>query len=497
MKLLTPSQIHQWDAYTIEHEPITSLALMDRAAGKCTAFILEKHLTSGPIKIFCGKGNNGGDGLAIARQLIQNGFQPHVYILEFGAKGTDDFQANLHELHQVSTDITFIQAKEFFPVIDEADIVVDALYGSGLNRPLEGLTAELVGHINNSKAVVIAIDVPSGMYIDKSSKGTTVIKATLTLTFQTTKICFLLAENAEYFGEVTVLDIGLLPQFLQQVQATFQLITKQQVSAVIKPRNSFAHKGTYGHALLVAGNTGKMGAALMASKACLRSGAGLVTLNVPKESLNIVQTALPEAMCSLREEDVEWEKFTTVGIGPGLGTKEDAAAVLQKALQEFKKPMLIDADALNILSTHKDWLQQIPAGTIITPHPKEFERLFGKFENEMERLNKAIEVSGQQDIVIVLKGHHTLVAYKGNGWFNTTGNAGMAKGGSGDILTGIITAFLAQGYTGLNAAIAGVYMHGLAGDLTLQHQSQESMLATDIIENLGGAFYETVAKDNL
>jgi len=497
MKLLTPSQIHQWDAYTIEHEPTTSLALMERAASKCTEFILEKHLTPHTIKIFCGKGNNGGDGLVIARQLLQNGLQPLVYILEFGARGTDDFQANLHGLHQLSADIIFIQAAAFLPAIDETDIVVDALYGSGLNRPLEGLSAALVEHINNSKATVISIDVPSGMYIDKSSKGATVIKATYTLTFQTTKICFLLAENAEYFGDVTVLDIGLIAQFLQEVQTTFQLITKQQVASSIKPRNSFANKGNYGHALLVAGNTGKMGAALMASKACLRSGAGLVTLNIPAASLNIVQTALPEAMCALREDDIEWEKFTTIGIGPGLGTKEDAATVLQKVLQQFKKPVVIDADALNILSTENDWLQQIPAGTIITPHPKEFERLFGKFENEMDRLNKAIEVSGQHDIVIVLKGHHTLVAYKGNGWFNTTGNAGMAKGGSGDILTGIITAFLAQGYTGLNAAIAGVYMHGLAGDLTLQHQSQESMLATDIIENLGGAFYETTSKDNL
>ena len=497
MKLLTPSQIHQWDAYTIEHEPTTSLALMERAASKCTEFILEKHLTSGPIKIICGKGNNGGDGLVIARQLLQNGLQPLVYILEFGARGTDDFQANLHSLHQLSADIIFIQAAAFLPAIDETDIVVDALYGSGLNRPLEGLSAALVEHINNSKATVISIDVPSGMYIDKSSKGATVIKATYTLTFQTTKICFLLAENAEYFGDVTVLDIGLIAQFLQEAQTAFQLITKLQVASIIKPRSSFANKGTYGHALLVAGNTGKMGAALMASKACLRSGAGLVTLNIPAASLNIVQTALPEAMCALREDDTEWEKYTTIGIGPGLGTKEDAATVLQKVLQQFKKPVVIDADALNILSTENDWLQQIPAGTIITPHPKEFERLFGKFENEMDRLNKAIDVSGQHDIVIVLKGHHTLVAYKGNGWFNTTGNAGMAKGGSGDILTGIITAFLAQGYTGLNAAIAGVYMHGLAGDLTLQHQSQESMLATDIIENLGGAFYETTSKDNL
>jgi NAD(P)H-hydrate epimerase len=493
MKLLSSTQIHQWDAYTIEHEPVSPLDLMERAAGKCTEFILEKKQATQPIKIFCGKGNNGGDGLVIARHLLQNGYQPLVYILEFGAKGTDEFQVNLQRLHETTTDIYFVQTQADFPEIEKEDFVIDALYGSGLNRPLQGLSGLLVKHLNASGATILAIDVPSGMYIDKSSKGNNMIKAWHTLTFQSLKLCFLLADNAEYFGSVSVLDIGLLPQFLQQVQSPFQLITKNEIAGIVKPRNNFAHKGTYGHALLIAGNTGKMGAALLAAKACLRSGAGLVTLNIPATALNIVQTALPEAMCSMREEEVETAKFTTIGIGPGLGTKEDAAQVLLGILQNFKKPIVIDADALNIISANLDWLHLVPAGSIITPHPKEFERLFGSFDNELDRINKAIEVSRGQDIVIVLKGHNTLVAYKGAGWFNTTGNAGMAKGGSGDILTGIITAFLAQGYPGLNAALAGVYVHGLAGDLALQHQSQESMLASDIIECLGEAFYEIAA----
>jgi hydroxyethylthiazole kinase-like uncharacterized protein yjeF len=490
MKLLSPQQIHEWDAYTIEHEPISSLDLMERAAAKCTDFILEKNLAAHPIKIFCGKGNNGGDGLAIARLLMEAGFQPVTYILEFGARGTDDFQANLHRLHQLTSNIFFIQSEEYFPVIEQGDLVVDALFGSGLNRPLMDLSATLVKHINNAGAMVLAIDVPSGMYINKSCKGDTVIKAAYTLTFQTTKLCFLVAENAELFGQVQVLDIGLLPRFLQDAETVFELVTKEKIKAGIKPRGNFVHKGNFGHSLLIAGNKGKMGAALLAAKACLRSGAGLVTLDVPEASLNIVQTALPEAMCTVREEVPDWEKFTTLGIGPGLGTGGDAKNTLKQTLAGFNKPSVFDADALNILSENKEWLQQIPAGSVITPHPKEFERLFGRFDNEMGRIAKAIELSAQYHFVIVLKGHNTLIASNGRGWFNSTGNAGLAKGGSGDILTGIITAFISQALDGVTAAICGVYIHGLAADLALQQQSQESMLASDIIERMGEAFYE-------
>jgi len=493
MKLLSAQQMHQWDAYTIEHEPITSLNLMERAAGRCTDFILERNLTAHPLKIFCGKGNNGGDGLAIARQLIEAGFQPVVYILEFGARGTDDFQANLHRLHQLQAGIYFIQAAEFFPSIEKEDVVIDALFGSGLNRPLLDLSAALVEHINNAQATVVAIDIPSGMYVNTSCKGNAVIKATYTLTFQLTKLCFLLAENAELFGKLQVLDIGLLPGFLQTVDANLQVAYKAAIAASIKPRSAFAHKGTYGHALLIAGNRGKMGAALLSAKACLRSGAGLVSLCIPENSLNIVQAALPEAMCTLREDDMEWDKYSTIGIGPGLGTRQDAADWVKLLLTMYKKPVVIDADALNILAENKEWIEKIPAGSVITPHPKEFERLFGKHDNEAERIDKAMVLSSQYNFTIVLKGHHTLVATAGKGWFNNTGNAGLAKGGSGDVLTGIITAFLSQGYSGDAAARCGVYLHGLAADLTLQQQSMESMLAGDIIERLGEAFYELQA----
>ena len=303
MKLLTPQQIHEWDEYTIEHEPVASIDLMERAARQCTDFILDQQLIRGGIKVFCGKGNNGGDGLAVARQLIEAGMQPFTYILEFGAKGTYDFQTNLTRLHSLTTDIYFVQSAEFFPVINQDDLVIDALYGSGLNRPLKDLNAQLVEHINQSNTMVVSVDVPSGMFIDKSSKENAVIKATYTLTFQSLKSCFIVAENAEFFGEVHVLDIGLLPEFLNTVNGS-ELVTLGTIKSIYKKRTAFSHKGSYGHTLIIAGNKGKMGAAIMAAKACLRSGAGLTTLNTPETFLQTVHTAIPEAMCVLRDEEI-------------------------------------------------------------------------------------------------------------------------------------------------------------------------------------------------
>ncbi len=489
MKILTAQQIHYWDAYTIATEPIASIDLMERAARKCADFITEKKLTKSGIKIFCGKGNNGGDGLAIARQLIEYGCTPIVYIVEFGAKGTDDFQENLHRLHQLTTDIHFIQSQEFFPYLDASDAVIDALYGSGLNRPLKELNEQLVLHINQSQATIISIDLPSGMFTDKSSKGNTLIRANYTLTFQSLKLCFIVAENAPFFGEVYVLEIGLHPGFLQTITNVFQLVTKEQAGGFLNPRKPFSHKGTYGHSLLIAGNKGKMGAAVLAARACLRSGTGLLTVNVPENELNILQASVPEAMCAIRNQEIDYSKFSAVGIGPGLGTAEDSQELLKKILSNYHKPMVLDADALNILASNKEMLAQVPAGSVLTPHPKEFERLFGPAQNDFERIELAIKLSIEHPFVVVLKGRYTLTAFNGRGYFNTTGNPGMAKGGSGDALTGILTAMLAQGYNPLQATILGVYLHGLAADHALLNQSQETMIASDIIENLNAAFY--------
>jgi hydroxyethylthiazole kinase-like uncharacterized protein yjeF len=489
MNLLSPQQIHEWDAYTIEHEPVSSIDLMERAARQCTGFLLEQQLIRNGIKIFCGKGNNGGDGLAIARQLIEAGMQPYIYILEFGAKGTDDFQINLTRLHQLTSNIYFVQSRDFFPKINDDDLVIDALFGSGLNRPLKDLSAQLVEHINQYNATVVSIDVPSGMFIDKTSRNNPVIKATYTLTFQSLKLCFIAAENAPHFGEVHILDIGLLPQFLNSVKGN-ELLTLATIKFIYKRRDAYAHKGNFGHALLVAGNKGKMGAAIMAVTSCLKTGAGLVTLYADECFFNAVHAAVPEAMCVSRNEEIDYTKFVTVGIGPGIGTEDLTAKKLLYTLENFTKPMLLDADALNIISRNSEWLIKIPKGSIITPHPKEFERLFGKTEDDFSRMELALEMSKKYPFIIVLKGHYTLIAANGNAYFNTTGNAGMAKGGSGDVLTGMLTSLLAQGYNSLQAAILGVYLHGLAADIASQTIAQEAMLASDIINHISDAFLQ-------
>ena len=488
MKLLTAQQIHEWDAYTIANEPVSSIDLMERAAEACTDFILQTDLYGKSFKIFCGKGNNGGDGLAIARQLINKGNTVNTYIIEFGAVGTEDFQTNLQRLHEITTNIHFIQSEKFFPEINNDDIIIDALYGSGLNRPLKDLSAALVEYINKSSANTISIDVPSGMFIDKSSQDNAIIRANTTLTFQCLKLCFLVAENAEYNGKVTELDIGLHPQFLETASSSLQIIEQVDIQKIYQPRKPFSHKGTYGHALIIAGTKGKMGAALLAANACIRTGAGLTTLNIPEAYFNVAHTYLPEVMCEAREDSSDFEKINAVGIGPGLGTKPAITELLQRVLHQFKNPVVIDADALNIISQNKYLLNEIKEDSILTPHPKEFERLFGQVQNDFERINITLERSVKNNLIIVLKGRYTFIAHKGKGWFNTTGNAGLAKGGSGDILTGIITALTAQKYEPLHAALLGVYIHGLAAEYALEKQSMESMTATDVVNHLGAAF---------
>jgi len=490
MKLLSPAQIRQWDEYTILHEPIASIGLMERAAISCLEWIHEKGYDNLLIKIFCGKGNNGGDGLAIARLLVQQGRQPKIYILEFGKEGTADFLTNLQKLQELTTDIYFLESKNLFPSIGENELIIDALFGFGLNRSLETTGAELIQRINQSKAIIISIDMPSGMFIDKSCKNlNVVIRATHTLTFQTMKRCFLMAENADFFGEITVLDIGLSNAFPETVETVFEIISRQLVCSWIRPRKPFSHKGMYGHALLIAGNKGKIGAAILAAKSCLRTGVGVLTLNVPKAVSSILYATVPEAMVMAREENISFlNAYKSIGIGPGFGVGKTSEKILLHILTHYSNPLLIDADALTILSAHKNWLMNIPSGSILTPHPKEFDRVFGDCKNDFERADKAIALSKQYPFIIILKGHFTLIAAAGKGWYNSTGNAGLAKAGSGDTLSGILTALLAQQYPSLQAAIIGVHLHGEAADIALETQSMESVLASDVIENIGRAF---------
>jgi NAD(P)H-hydrate epimerase len=496
MKILNARQIHEWDEYTIKNEPISSNELMERAADKCVNWIEENNLLDERFTIFCGKGNNGGDGLAIARILSKKQCTVSVYILEFGHLGTEDFQINLERLHQYpKVEIKFIQSEEHFPAINTDEIAIDALFGSGLNRPLEGVTAKLVAHINNSGCKIISIDVPSGLPIDQAAKGN-VIKANYTLSFQIFKLAFLMQENAAFIGKVQVLDIGLHPGFYQSAETDYEMIDAEIISSIYKPRNRFAHKGNFGHALIVAGSYGKMGAAVLCAKACLRSGAGLTTCHIPKCGYEIMQASVPEAMVMtdfnssfVTKIENDLDRFDGIGIGPGIGTASETKKLLKETFDAYKKPVVLDADALNIISTDQSLLKNIPANSILTPHPKEFERLFGKSGGDFERLQLAKRKAQELNIVIVLKSHHTSIsAPGGKTYFNNTGNAGMAKGGSGDVLTGILTALICQVRDSIEAAVLGVYLHGLAGDIAAEQYSEEAMIAGDIIENLGNAF---------
>lgn len=490
MKILPAAQIRKWDEFTILNESVSSLDLMERAAAKCTAWIAE-NFENKVFKIFCGKGNNGGDGLAIARRLAAKNIICAVYILNSESAGSDDFQANLNRLHASAVQVQFIQNTDFLPEIVNSDVVIDSLFGSGLNRVLQGLPASLVQHINASGATVVSVDLPSGMFCDTATTTDLVIKAGFTLTFQTLKLCFLFPENEQYFGDVQVLDIGLLPAYLPTVNSIYTLSDLQLIKQVYKPRKNFSHKGTYGHALIVAGEKGKMGAAVMCTKACLRAGTGLVTAMIPEEQFGIIQTALPEAMVTphVEIERVDFSKYTTIGIGPGIGAQEEGVMLLQAVLSHFNKPIVIDADGLNILSLNQELLNELPPGSILTPHPKEFERLFGKTANHPEKINIARQHAQKLFVYIIIKGHNSvLVCPDGEVYFNSTGNPGMATGGSGDVLTGILTGLLAQSYSSKEACLMGMFIHGLAADIAVQRVSQEALIAGDIIEYLGKAF---------
>ena len=498
MNIYSAEQIKAWDAYTILHEPIASIDLMERASQKCVDWIVMHSFKKNSYKIFCGKGNNGGDGLAIARLLYQKNIPVEVYIPEFGKLGTDDFQANLQRLHDIPVAIHFIQSPHHFPDLLPEDIIIDALFGSGLNKQLDGLMAELVQYLNSTKNKVISIDFPSGLFADESSKGNIIIEADETLSFQVYKKAFLVAENAPYIGNVHLLDIGLSNEFVEKNDSSQKLLDKEFISKIFQPRKQFAHKGNFGHALLVGGSYGKIGAMILTTWSCLRSGAGLTTAYIPRCGYASMQGSVPEAMIITDEDEsmitkppTELEKYSAIGLGPGMGTNKQTREAVAGVLKNFSKPLVIDADALNSLALDAEQLSSLSPYSILTPHPKEFERLFGVCDNDFERLFRAVKKARELKAIIVLKGHNTFIALPdGRSYYNSTGNAGMAKGGSGDVLTGIITALCAQHYQPADAALLGVYLHGLAGDYAAAALSKEAMTAKDIVTFLSQAFLE-------
>ena len=494
MKLLSPDQIRAADQYTIQNEPIASILLMERAARSFTQAFVKLYGSSRPTVIFCGTGNNGGDGLAIARMLLEQDYMVQCYTFHSN-QNSDDFEINYQRLSEL-IDIGLIKTLNDLPKISRSSIVVDAIFGSGLSRPVTGVYAQAIDHINSSGVQIISVDIASGLFADQAnSKEGAVVQATRTFSFQLPKLAFLLPQNESFVGDWEVLDIGLDTHFIEQQETKYFLLGFRDIKPLLSRRRRFSHKGTYGHAIILAGSKGKMGAAVLAARACLRSGVGLLTLQVPEVGYEIVQTAVPEAMALTDVENnflsskPAWPEYDAMGIGPGLGKHTQTATFLQQCLREAKNPLVLDADALNILSENPDWLDTIPNNSLLTPHPKEFSRLVGEAQNDYERLRQLIEFSKKYQVITVLKGAYSAICDpNGQVFFNGTGNPGMATAGSGDVLTGLLTGLLAQGHSPLNTALIGVFLHGLAGDLGAEELGQESLLATDILKYVPAAY---------
>ncbi|PUZ21763.1 bifunctional ADP-dependent NAD(P)H-hydrate dehydratase/NAD(P)H-hydrate epimerase [Chitinophaga parva] len=506
MKIFTADQVRAADAYTIEHTPITSLRLMEKAATQCTQWLIGRYGAGHSFHIFCGAGNNGGDGLATTRLLQQHGFEAKAYLLHYTDKFSADNRANQAALRGgEAASLIMLQPEDAFPELPTNAIIVDALFGTGISRPLEGLVAQTVQHINalQDQYPIIAIDLPSGLKADESSKDLLTVEARHTLSFEVYKLAFVLPENAARVGEVHILPIGLHRDYLTQTPTRYQVVDMEMIHRIYKPRLPFSHKGTYGHALLIAGSYGKIGAAVLSAQACLHAGVGLLTVYVPECGYNIIQSTVPPAMCLVDDggqQSVQFHeavtadgqgKYKTVAIGPGLGTSGDTAKAFEKLLQRYHDPMVIDADALNILGAERYLLEQVPKHSLLTPHPKEFERMFGPSGNDVERLEKLSAAAQQYSLYILLKGRYTAIATpEGQVYFNNTGNAGMATGGSGDVLTGLLAGILAQGYSPEHTMILGVWLHGLAGDLGAAAMSQEALTASGIVRFIGPAYLE-------
>ena len=498
IKIFPTIQLKELDAYTIENEPVSSIDLMERASRALARAMSERWSAETPFTVFAGPGNNGGDALAVSRLLAERGCRVEVYL--FNTKGTlsPDCETNKERLAGVAgIDFHEITTQFVPPVLTAEHVVVDGLFGSGLNKPLSGGFAAVVKYINTSPATVVAIDVPSGLMGEDNTYNiqANIIRADLTLSLQLPKLAFLFAENAPFVGEWQLLDIGLSEEAIEEKETDFALTEHEDVASMLKPRGKFAHKGNFGRALLIAGSQGMAGASVLAARACLRSGVGLLTVHIPFCNNFIVQTSVLEAMTEIDINDVRFscatdtDDYQAEGIGPGLGTAGDTEAALLEQIESCQTPMVVDADALNLLGEHRSYIGRLPKGSILTPHPKELERLVGKCQNSYERLTKARELARSAGVHILLKGAYSVViAPSGKCWFNPTGNPGMATGGSGDVLTGVVLALLAQGYDAETAARMAAYVHGLAGDIACKKHGVMGMTAGDIVTCLPPAW---------
>lgn len=498
MKILNVDQIRSLDQSTIQHEPIAPINLMERAALTFVDWFVDRFTNKTPIKIFCGLGNNGGDGLAIARLLLERDYPIDVFVVRYAPRESDDFMHNHRRLKLVTENVHYVEKATDLPAIRHNEVVLDAILGTGLSRPTEGIVKATIEAINRAPATVVAVDIASGLYTDLPNSSTDVIiEPDYTVTFQLPKLAFVLPKNGPFVGEWHLLDIRLHKRYIDQAPTPYYFTQPEEARLLLHKRNRFSNKGTFGHALLLAGSYGKMGAAVLAARACLRSGVGLLTVQVPQCGYSVLQTIVPEAMCrpdrnqhvltgsSQLDDGPDPSEYTTIGIGPGIGKSGETLAMLKELLPMLKKPIVIDADALNLLSENRELLNHLPKNSILTPHPKEFERLTKKWDNDYEKLDILRAFTKKYQVVVVLKGAYSAVATPdGDVHFNSTGNPGLSTGGTGDVLTGVLTALLAQGYESVEAAVLGVFAHGLAGDVAAKERGQIGMLASDVIDAL-------------
>ena len=504
MKIFSSTQIHELDKYTIDHEPIKSIDLMERAASRIVAEIRHLCTAYNTIVVFAGPGNNGGDALAVARILASEGLKVKAWLFNTTGRLSADCKTNRDRLTGMKELDSFTMVIDEFdpPTLDASTLVIDGLFGVGLNKPLTGGYASLVKYINASPSKVVSIDMSSGLMSESNEYNvrSNIIRADVTVTIQQPKLSFLFAENQQFIGELKVVDINISKEGMAQVDAHVTILEEDDVRCRMRQRDDFAHKGTMGHALIIAGSRGMAGAAMLATKACLRSGVGKVTVHTPAANIIPLQIGVPEAILDIDPDNcffteaVSTDRFQAMGIGPGLGNNENSAITMIGQLRRAQCPIVIDADAINILATHKAWMQQLPAGCILTPHIGEFERLEGASSDSYDRLSKAIILADRQQAYIVLKGHNTAIVTPGGRiMFCPTGNSGMATAGSGDVLTGVITALLARGYAQADACLVGTYLHGLAGDIAAKKFGKESLMASDIIDALPEAFMRVMS----
>jgi hydroxyethylthiazole kinase-like uncharacterized protein yjeF len=497
MKLFSGEQIYAADKFTIEKQQITSDTLMERSAIQIFNWI-HTRMQGAPVKIhlFCGIGNNGGDGIALARHLKEHGYNIAVYVVNYSKKRSKDFLINLERLKARKMWPEFLDSDGTHPEIGRDDIIVDAIFGIGLNRSPDKWVIDLIQHLHNTQAFILSVDIPSGLFTDRLPEDeNAVIKANFVLSFQTPKLVFFLPETGKYIDQWEVLDIGLDPEYLMTTETEYDLIGKHDVLPFYIPRQKYSHKGSYGHCLMIGGSKGKIGAVQLAARACLYSGAGLVTAYVPECGFVPLQTALPEAMVVVNGREtidkIEFEiEPTVIGIGVGLGTEANTKKGFADFLAKNKTPLVIDADGLNMLSENKELLKKLPSQSVLTPHLKELERLIGKWKDDFDKLKKTKALSKKYNCIVVIKGAHSITIYGDRGYINSTGNPGMATAGSGDALTGMITGLIAQGYEPLKATFFAVYLHGKAGDIAVEQTGYQALTASDIIEGIGLAFID-------